>query len=73
MNEHIVEFNKYCDRCKYKDYPESSLPCHECLDNPVNTDSRRPVKYTPTEEWIKKEELEKKELKAESREKLRRD
>ena len=72
MNEHIVDFNKYCARCKYKDNLESTLPCHECLENPVNTDSKRPVKYTPTDEWVKKEELEKKELQAEYRENLRR-
>lgn len=45
MSCKIVEFDKYCDRCKYKDNPAVEDPCNECLDNPVNEDSYKPVKF----------------------------
>ena len=44
-DEKIVLFSIYCKTCKYKDYPESALPCHDCLNNPSNIDSHRPLFY----------------------------
>lgn len=44
---HIVTFDEYCATCKYKDLPESDGPCYDCLANPVNENSHRPVLYTP--------------------------
>lgn len=41
----IVNFEKYCKTCKYKDVKEVKDPCNECLDNPVNDHSEKPVKY----------------------------
>lgn len=40
-----VYFNEYCETCKYKDLEESEEPCNECLTNPVNEHSHKPVKY----------------------------
>ncbi len=73
MNEHIVNFNKYCSRCKFQNYPEAALPCHECLNETVAMDSDRPVKYKPTDEWVKKEKAEKERLLLSSKSRLRRD
>lgn len=48
-NLHEVEFGTYCNTCKYKDDNEDDVesPCFDCLDEPVNTDSRKPVNYIP--------------------------
>jgi hypothetical protein len=42
-----VDFHKYCETCKFKnDYEDDeNSPCYECLDEPVNTDSRKPFGY----------------------------
>lgn len=40
----IVEF-EWCEKCKHWKKAESEDPCYECLDEPVNTDSRRPVHF----------------------------
>lgn len=41
----IVEFEKYCSKCKHKDVKEEDKPCDECLNNPVNFHSHKPVKF----------------------------
>lgn len=41
----IVRFDEYCKKCKHKDKKEDETPCDECLDNPVNVDSHKPVKF----------------------------
>ena len=56
ISEHIVEFDKYCKTCKYKDYPEEAIPCCDCLEDPVNSNSKIPTRY-------KKEEPKKKNKK----------
>ena len=43
--DHIVQFDEYCKKCAYYKRSESEDPCWECLDNPVNEDSRRPVNF----------------------------
>ena len=40
-----VYFNKYCQTCKNKDVKESDDPCDECLSQPVNLYSHKPVNY----------------------------
>lgn len=30
-NEHIVDFEKYCAKCKNKELNESDDPCWDCL------------------------------------------
>lgn len=41
----IVEFDKYCNTCLYEKRSAILDPCHECLQNPTNVNSRIPVKY----------------------------
>lgn len=43
--KHIVDFKTFCDICKYKDLKEEDEPCCDCLENPANEDSRRPVYF----------------------------
>lgn len=45
-----VFFDIYCETCKYKDRPETANPCWDCLEQPVNVDSHKPVF------WEKKDE-----------------
>lgn len=40
-----VDFKTYCQTCEYKENEESSDECNECLNNPSNTYSRKPVMY----------------------------
>lgn len=50
MNEAYKEvyFNKYCATCEHFDLPESEKPCNECLSNPANEYSHKPVNYKET-------------------------
>lgn len=48
MDEDIykeVYFDQYCKTCKYEKVKESEDPCEECLSNPTNVYSHKPVKY----------------------------
>jgi len=40
-----VYFHEYCKTCKYEKTPENKEPCNECLDDPVNLNSHKPVKW----------------------------
>lgn len=49
--EHLfVDFKKYCETCKHKDTPETEDPCTECLENPMNLFSQKPVKWEEKED-----------------------
>lgn len=41
--EKIVDFHEYCGSCKHCDESEQAEPCCDCLDEPVNIDSHKPV------------------------------
>ncbi len=54
-NTKEVYFSLYCHKCKWRDkmgdpemtadgYSENDK-CHECLENPYNYDSHKPVNY----------------------------
>lgn len=44
MNDyHEVDFYKWCPFCKHRDKTEQDEPCYDCLEEPVNVDSRKPV------------------------------
>lgn len=48
MSEEVykeVYFGQYCKTCKHQMTDEDLEPCHECLNNPVNVYSHKPVKY----------------------------
>ena len=40
-----VYFGVFCRTCKYEKTDESEFPCHDCLNEPVNLCSHKPVKY----------------------------
>lgn len=44
----IVDFT-YCKDCEYSDTDEAHDPCHECLNNPTNTYSHKPVNFKKKE------------------------
>lgn len=41
----LVDFKKYCKTCEHKDKKENEDPCAECLENPMNLYSQKPVKW----------------------------
>lgn len=40
-----VYFDKYCQTCVHFDLKETDDPCDECLSEPVNLYSHKPVKW----------------------------
>ena len=40
-----VEFNKYCETCKHKKKSEPDSPCDECLAEPTNLYTSKPVRW----------------------------
>lgn len=49
ITDQMVDFEKYCKTCKYKDEVESNIPCCECMENYFNEYTDRPVKYEKKE------------------------
>lgn len=47
--EKEVRFDIYCRRCFYRDKEEKDEPCDECLENPVNAYSHKPIYYKEEE------------------------
>lgn len=44
-----VYFHEYCKTCKHCDVEDTKDPCNECLGEPANLHSHKPVNYTPKE------------------------
>lgn len=44
-----VYYHDYCYSCKYRATDENDDPCDECLSNPVNLASHKPVNYVEGE------------------------
>lgn len=44
-----VYFHEYCSKCKYKEEAIIDTPCEECLDEPINLYSHKPVKFEEKE------------------------
>lgn len=40
-----VYYNEYCYRCKSKNLLENEPPCDECLSEPINLYSHKPVRF----------------------------
>lgn len=40
-----VYFDQYCSSCKHFNKEDYEDPCNECLENPVNINSHKPVNY----------------------------
>lgn len=45
----IVDFHKYCKDCEYYKNKEYEDPCHDCLNNPTNVNSQKPVNFKKKE------------------------
>lgn len=45
----MVDFKKYCKTCKYKDLEEKFDPCNDCLAEPMNANSDKPVDWKEAE------------------------
>ena len=41
----IVEYEKWCPTCKHLNEPEEEEPCYECLTEPANVDSHKPINW----------------------------
>lgn len=41
----FVWFADYCGRCEHKDTQETEDPCNECLNEPVNINSHKPINF----------------------------
>lgn len=46
----IVDFHKYCRRCKYEHCSEADDICWDCLEEPVNLYSQKPINFKEKEE-----------------------
>lgn len=44
-SEKIVRFDIWCPICKHFDKLEEEIPCCECLNEPGNIDTHKPVKF----------------------------
>ncbi len=43
--EKIVEYEKYCPKCKHFALDDADDPCNECLTEPVNLYSHKPINF----------------------------
>ena len=44
-----VHFHEFCKKCKHEKVKETETPCDECMSEPTNWNSHRPVKYEKKE------------------------
>lgn len=44
-----VYFDKYCSTCKHKPVKDDEEPCDECLSEPINLYSHKPIKWEEDE------------------------
>lgn len=45
-----VYFSEYCKKCIHEKKEESEFPCYDCLEEPVNTYSHKPVNFVSKED-----------------------
>lgn len=43
--EKEVRFDKYCKTCKYGNKPGTEDPCNECLEDPFNYETEKPMRW----------------------------
>ncbi len=69
MNEEYREvyFYQYCPKCRYSKHPEEADPCAECLEEPYNQESHKPVNFKPVGSNASVEKYEKKLSKEEEK------
>ena len=44
-----VHYHEYCKSCRHKNVKDTETPCNECLGEPINLNSHKPVKYEKKE------------------------
>ena len=44
-HEKIVDFQKWCPTCKYRDMKDIEEPCTNCLEHAVNANSTKPIMW----------------------------
>ena len=44
-----VHFHEYCETCVHSEVKDVDEPCDECLDNPMNLHSHKPVNWKEDE------------------------
>lgn len=44
-----VYYHEYCKKCKHRNVANTDMPCDECLSEPLNWNTHRPVKYEEKE------------------------
>lgn len=49
-----VYFEQYCKTCEFSDAKETDEPCCDCLNEPVNLYSHKPVSWKKNEEVTRK-------------------
>ena len=40
-----VYFGEFCPRCEFEKNAENEAPCDQCLEEPVNENSHKPVRF----------------------------
>lgn len=45
--EKEVYFHQYCQTCKHREKSEGEDPCWDCLDQPWNEHSHKPINWKP--------------------------
>lgn len=48
-----VYYHAYCNTCKYRELKDTDEPCNECLSEPVNLHSHKPVKWEEDKKYNK--------------------
>lgn len=46
----LVRFEDYCKKCKHFKVKDVEEPCNECLENPANLNSYKPVNFKSANE-----------------------
>ena len=44
-NEHFVEFEIYCLKCKHRELKQDEQPCSVCLSVPARKNTYKPIKF----------------------------
>ena len=40
-----VHYHEYCKTCKHREVSNEDTPCDECLSEPINLYSHKPIKW----------------------------
>lgn len=56
MDVKEVNFRLYCPKCKYYPLGSTDDPCNECLGQPWNENSHKPINYKEKDRNGKKEQ-----------------